>query len=129
MVPTIEVNIEDSMNTEPLDEFGRGLIQHVRDSTIEQVCGILCGKMNSGEAQRLREQTHGIDTAALDAVVIASVDRALHNLLWWQEQEETLAVPTTTGTQPLAELSDGLAGELYDIDGWIARFSEIPSTY
>ncbi|WP_145447970.1 hypothetical protein [Gimesia panareensis] len=55
-------------------------------------------------------------------------DTVLHYLLQgFDEVEDEIKITVDTGSEQVASLSeasDGLAGELYTEEGWIARFSE-----
>ena len=59
-------------------------------------------------------------------------DTVLHHLLWTLEQTECVQIGISLENQDVKDLkqvSDGLAGELYSKEGWIARFSKEPSTF
>ena len=55
------------------------------------------------------------------------VDTCLHYLLWSIEEADDIEIIVKKkdgSIVKLSEESDGLAGELYSSDGWIARFSK-----
>lgn len=111
---------------EALDQFGKLLIERVREKAILDWTKILDGRMKGETAERLRPDLSRLSPSELALVgrlVPQIVDTALHHLLWALEQDESveIVVKTPTGAVPsLREASDGLAGELYD---WISRFS------
>jgi hypothetical protein len=112
---------------EALAHFGELLIRRVREKAILDWTKILDGRMKGETAERLRPELSRLDPgelALIERLVPQIVDTALHHLLWTLEQEESvdIAVKTSAGVVPsLREVSDGLAGELYE---WIPRFSK-----
>ena len=55
------------------------------------------------------------------------VDTVLHHLLWTLEQSEDITVAVRTAKEQadsIKDLSDGLSGELYGRQGWIAKYSK-----
>jgi len=113
----------------PLDYFGELLMRRVRDEAISDWDMIVDGRMKDEGSKIIRaELSHrAFNKDQIDVIqwlVPQIVDTALHHLLWTLEQEENvdIAVKTRTKEVPsLREVSDGLAGELYD---WIPRFSK-----
>ncbi|WZO96559.1 hypothetical protein EP7_003557 [Isosphaeraceae bacterium EP7] len=117
------------MSKAALDLFGKLLMEHVRDQTIQQLKMIEDGRMKGEESVNIHarlSQMSPSDREFAMTLVSESVDRTIHNLLWLLEQEEDLRVSIELGDQTvsdLREISDGLCGELYSDEGWIARFS------
>jgi hypothetical protein len=112
-----------------LDDFGRILIENVRDTTIEQWEMIVSGKMKGERGKRIKQILEPkFNEKQLDIVtdlVSQIVDSAVHNLLVTLEQEE-IEVYLSNNEQVktnIVLLSDGLAGELYTEDGWICKYS------
>lgn len=116
--------------TEALDEFGAILMRRVRDEAITDWDMILDGRMKSANAERIRQMLAALDPddlAVLHAVIPRVVDTTLHHLLWTLEQLKhvRIAVETEAGPVPdLARVSDGLPGEVFGDEGWVARFSK-----
>jgi len=117
-----------------LDAFGSLLMKRVRDQVIFEWNGYIDGQMKGSTAARIQESLHLFDTrqiAALHQLIPEIVDTTLHHLLWMIEQEKAvnLTLSDKDGeVHELRDLSDGLAGELYAEDGWIARFSKNPKS-
>jgi len=118
--------------TEPaLEYFGRVLIAEVRDATIEKYEMIADGTLKSDRASELKEKLalfSDEQEMAVRELVVSAVDDAIHNLLWMLEENAdeinlTCRVPEAAEKKNVSDLSDGLCGELYSQDGWIARFS------
>jgi hypothetical protein len=101
--------------------FGQQLISEVRDRSIRQWDRIVDGTLKSLVAQQIHS-TANLQT--LSDVAPKVVDTVLHNLLILLEQLEE------NGEIRLADVGDeslgaeGLAGELYEQNGWITKFSE-----
>jgi hypothetical protein len=114
----------------PLLAFGQWLMTEVRDAAIIHWRMMLNGKMKGAKAeelQRLLANVGANERAALQAVVPKVVDTTLHYLLAGLEQPSNimLGVQSPAGdVVSLRQVSDGLAGELYSKEGWIARFSK-----
>lgn len=115
-----------------LDRFGELLMRRIRDEAISDWDMILDGTMKDERSQKVRAELAGLDfdssqVAFIRWLIPQVVDTTLHHLLWTLEQEETVNVAVKTEGAEIASLreaSDGLAGELYSEDGWIARFSK-----
>ncbi|WP_044640358.1 hypothetical protein [Risungbinella massiliensis] len=109
-----------------LDTFGKSLMTNVRDFVLNQYSDTLDGKMKDEGSKKIYEATQDMDQKLLRELGKELVDSTLHYFLWHLEQEITVAlVLEVEGTKlNLAEISDGLPGELYTEDGWIERFSQ-----
>ena len=111
-----------------LDEFGRRLIEEVRDETISDWAMIAAGRMKGERADRLRTIINSLSAGSNDlgSLVPEVVDSVLHHLLRWTEEEHDFRIVGDVAGQvvdDLVEESDGFAGELHTDQGWIARFS------
>lgn len=115
------------MASEMVDEFGRRLIQMVRDQTIEDWRMIVDGKMKGERAERLRSMIGDGDASRINELVPEIVDSALHHLLVWLEEDTNFHISAVIGDKKVSDLadeSDGFAGELYTDRGWVVRFSK-----
>jgi hypothetical protein len=112
-----------------LDQFGKVLITRVRDETIDDWERTFDGQMRGNTAIQVRHLIRGFSSdqvALLKLLVPKVVDDCIHHLLWTLEQSDKikLSVLTDSGTvEDLNSVSDGLPGEMYSDEGWIARFS------
>jgi hypothetical protein len=119
-----------SLNEAALTTFGQWLMTEVRDSTIEHWTMILSGKMGGIKAEEVQRELANWgknERTALEALVPKVVDTTLHYLLFGLEQISHIKVSVQTSSgevSNIAEVSDGLAGEVYGTKGWIARFSK-----
>ncbi len=114
-----------------LDLCGRHLARDVRDTSINHWRHILSGHMKGRQAEASRRLLRDLDSTAIDIlqdIIPKIVDTTLHYLLLTLEQETALSLAVETEkleVPDIADISDGLAGELYTDDGWIARFSQV----
>jgi hypothetical protein len=114
---------------ELLAEAGRRIISFVRDHVIDQYDRTERGEMRAAHFRALHvdlERFTESERARIREVVVHAVDATLATFLWMCEGREGFWLDTSiegTGSRNLAEISDGLSGELWTEDGWIAKFS------
>ena len=112
-----------------LDLFGKILMEEVRDQVINNWDKICDGTLKGKTATRVREiisSSDGKIAEVLSEVLPLIVDNAIHNLMWSLEQEDSIKLMVSAddgADRDIAKESDGLSGELYGANGWIARFS------
>jgi len=117
-------------NDKLLEKFGQILMTEVRDEAIEKYEMIVSGKMKSAPALELNKKLSALSEDQLfliREVVVSSVDDTVHNFLWMLEQhEDDMELTCSKGASKanMNEVSDGLSGEIYTDDGWIAQFSK-----
>ena len=118
------------MNKTLLDEFGKRLIQNVRDRTILRWKKILSGQMKAEQCIQTRSHLISIceNAEELSDILVPEVaESMLFHLLQWLDEEEQFRIAGEIDqqkTENLAEDSDGFAGELFTEDGWISRFGQ-----
>jgi hypothetical protein len=116
-------------NQELLDAFGSAFITEARDEAIKMFHAIVEGSIGSEQAQRLYEEfaTLGSEEAVkAEHLARAVIDETLHNVLWMFERLDRFDVAETIPDGTIVSVknaSDGLSGELYAANGWLARFS------
>jgi hypothetical protein len=115
-----------------LDIFGKELISEVRDRVIDRIYSILGGRLKSVGGQTMHEALSAMSSTEREVAkqfAIETVDATLHRFLVLIEQSDMIDVRVKSFGEvvQLREISDGLAGELYSDQGWIARFSKQPS--
>lgn len=121
----------DESAKKALHQFGKGLMEHVRDEELAFLDRLTSGKMANPRSRELyaRYRTLNVEDAELvremfaDAVV-GAIAHFLHYLDEYQFQLFTR--DDVEKEHDIVAASDGLAGELYSKDGWIARFSRYP---
>jgi hypothetical protein len=110
---------------ESLDAAGRFLMR-VRDRAIGHIQAEYAGQMKSASAKRIGELAECLTDEARRELAIAANDEVLATLFYALEEDRSLEL--RHGDHSLAEISDGLAGELFTEDGWISRFGSYPSS-
>jgi hypothetical protein len=120
--------MDPNIQKQVLDEFGRLFITSVRNPAVQQLKKIIRGEMKGVSGQRFKDLFKDFtpeQLSAVDAVTEFAIDAALHNLLFSAEEHKfDLQFKSQDGKNVnLADVSDGLSGELYTEDGWISRFS------
>ncbi|KZN28698.1 hypothetical protein [Pseudoalteromonas luteoviolacea] len=122
---------------ELLAKLGKALIVEVRDEAIEKYEMIALGKMKSTEALEKNSKLQSFSEQQLKdirSLVVSSIDDVLHNLLWMLEQHEQeiclmVGEDEDSKKENIAEVSDGLSGEIYTEDGWINSYSRYKENY
>ncbi|MBJ2123662.1 hypothetical protein [Flavobacterium sp. IB48] len=117
------------MKEKLLNEFGKYLIEEVRDDSIFEFNEIVNNNSISKENQYIFEllKKSKVPKEDLIKIVTEMIDKCLFKtLFFFQSQEEfTLTTKDQKGKViNLAEMSDGLSGEIYGENGWIKKFSE-----
>ena len=108
-----------------LEEFGEIFIKEVRDRTIDLFDRKMQGLMRSKESQLLFEKMNKLNEeqkSLIRDIIPQIVDLSMHNMLDLFEEHDEFQV--IVGEENIADVSDGLSGELYTSDGWIEKFSE-----
>ena len=121
------------MNETVLNNFGRKLINDVRDEVININEHIISGKMRSKENMELYEKFQVLPPEIQELFkefIIEAVDKTIHHFLWMFEQNEEYDIINYTKNKSqyisMRDISDGLCGELYTKYGWIEKFSKYP---
>lgn len=116
--------------TRDLDVFGRILMKEVRDLTISSYDRMASGTMKSIMGKKIHALTTPFNEdqkEVIKSIVLTQIDAAIHNFLWLIERkgDSTFPLFLEGGVPPvdLAAASDGLTGELYSDEGWIAQYS------
>jgi hypothetical protein len=117
----------------PLDRFGKFLIEHLRDAPLDDLQRLLDGKMKAPAFRSLQVALGELDSKTIGAVrecVVTILNTAMHDFLFalTEATDRKGDVLVTSGGVNVAAVSDGLQGEPYGEDGWIARFSRHPES-
>ena len=124
---------EETISKKMLNQFAALLMQRTRDRSIDELNSVLRGKGTDPEEKKLGKLFKTLSSeerGALEKLVLLAVDTTLHYFLWLIEDEPDLdlVMKTPVEVKSLRDESDGLSGEIYSIDGWIAQFSKHPSS-
>lgn len=115
--------------SELLDDFGSELMLEARDEAVAVLDRLVEGRDESDRGRRMSSllgELSAREVEACRALALEAVDITLHYVLWMFERSDRFdIVDRRPQEQPVSvrDLSDGLSGELYTEDGWIARFS------
>lgn len=111
--------------SEGLELFGRLFMKEVRDRSIRIFDKKIQGLMKDESSILFSERVNKLnpdERSLIYEMIPEVVDLCMHNMLVLFDESDEYRILSDDGD--LGMLSDGLAGELYSPDGWIARFSE-----
>lgn len=118
----------------PLDICGEMLIQSLRDSGLNEASTLIKNSSRSPSVQELQDSLASL-TDDQKVTVMKLVDRCIttgiHDFLFRLDSlsGEDDSVEIRSCGKNIAELSDGLYGELFSDQGWISRFSDFKENY
>ncbi len=116
---------------EALDSFGEFFVRNTRDKMLFDLDMLLRGAWKAPGLQELQGKLSRLsddEKEVIRQIVEKIATGGLHDLLFaLQEQADAdgSVRVLVDGAEP-AKLSDGMHGEIFGEDGWIARFSEYP---
>lgn len=116
---------------EPLDNFGEFFVRNTRDKMLFDLDMLLRGEWKAPGLQELQTKLSKFSNDEKEVIrqmVEKIATGGMHDLLFaLQEHADTdgSVHVFVDGVEP-AKLSDGMHGEIFGEDGWIARFSEYP---
>jgi hypothetical protein len=110
---------------EVFEDFGHSLIKYARDWSIRDLDADIIGKGRTPESKYFSKLPHETKEALRKLVPVAVDTTVAYFIFLFEENPDLdLVAVLPEGLISLTEVSDGLNGELYGDDGWIARFSE-----
>ena len=121
--------MDEIQRKEILEQFGRNLMEEVRDSALTRFNKIKFGEFRSQDALRLHEKIHALDQSSIkviDDLVLDIIDSTIFEFL--RAAEEGCFRIATDETEDISSISDGLMGELFSDKGWIRLYSKFPSS-
>src|SRR4051812_1454313 len=108
----------------PLDKFGKFLIQNLRDKALDYHALVQKGHWNDEETKMVQKAITALDTKTKKLIsdcVADALATGMHDFLFALQEahdnEEGIGV--VVDRTDVAEVSDGLNGELYGDNGWI----------
>lgn len=107
-----------------LNDFGKYIIQEVRDITIDEINIIIDNNLNGEYLEKFHNVISNLSSEERNLIknlVPRIVDTTLHYMLFMIEQHQEISL--NFENEELKDISDGLCGELYGNDGWIRKFS------
>ena len=124
--------MEPGRNT--LDKFGHFLVKNLRDKAIQHLEFVIEGRWKAPAIQKLQNDMKRFNEEEIDIIkraFINSLDAGVHDLLFaiQESNDNSSGIIVMCDDENIAELSDGLHGEIFSKNGWYAKFSnygEIP---
>ena len=111
-----------------LNQFGKLLMEEVRDGVIYDLHQIIEGNFVSEQNKYLQSiiKKSKIKKEDLEIIVTEMIDKTIFSFLFMFDMNEEFSIVANTGktVKNLAEVSDGLAGEIYSDEGWIKKYSQ-----
>lgn len=114
-----------------LEKFGAFFVENLRDNLIEKAEMHFDGAWKKpSDLQKKISKLSDKEKALMREFVERLTVTAMHDLLFAFQEENTRGgtIKILADGEDLAANSDGLQGEIFGNDGWIARFSKFPST-
>jgi len=117
------------MSAPHVDEFGRLVVNSLRDEAIDFFDGLAVGRWRSPQTSSLQSEMASFTDAQRDIVrrcVIKSLDVGIHIFLFNLSElhDRFHKIDVTVEEQSVIDASDGLHGESFGDDGWIRRFGK-----
>lgn len=120
------------MENSILEDFGKMIIENVRDESIDTLEKEISDRINSYQGIQIRELLKDFNNEQIETIlnlIPTVVDTSIHYFLEAIDSSENIKLlfdDKDLNPIDIKELSDGLAGELYSDEGWIAKFSKKP---
>lgn len=120
------------MQSAELDGFGKELMTRVRDRALQEIDGLVSGGSRAPLYAGLRDKISTLPDAErrfLFEICTLAIDQSLFEMLnYIDESQEKVEVRyrslDDTSWLSIAQESDGLSGELYGDNGWVAKYSK-----
>jgi hypothetical protein len=116
----------------PLDKFGEFFVRNTRDKMLFDLHMLLRGEWKAPALRPLQKKISKLSAAEKEVVremVEHITTGGMHDFLFALQEHADDAdgsVRLIVDGVEVAKLSDGMHGEIFGEDGWIARFSEYP---
>ena len=117
-----------------LDKFGEFYVRNLRDKMLQDLDMLLSSSWKSPSILNLQNRISELPEHSRDLireVVEHIVMTGMHDLLFalQAESDNDGAIRLTVDGVEVAKESDGMHGEIFSDEGWIARFSQHPMNY
>ena len=114
------------MPSEILDKFGRFLIENSFNKGLNKIESLIKGELKTYKnLQKEVSKFNNKQLVTLKRCFVTMFNEALHDLLFALQEsyENNKDINIIVDGKNIAELSDGLNGELYSDEGWYVKFS------
>ncbi|MBD7966648.1 hypothetical protein [Paenibacillus gallinarum] len=114
---------------EAIDEFGKVLMNDLRDKSIDFFELLVGRKWKSPSLQKLQTDLQSFNEEQIEIIrriLIRSVDSGIHDFLFKLQDQADFdnEIEITIQGVNIISASDGLHGELFTEDGWYVKFSK-----
>ncbi|QDU80065.1 hypothetical protein Pla110_17870 [Polystyrenella longa] len=112
----------------PLEEFGKSLIDEVRNASLSEFFQTLNGEMLSQRALAIHTKSERFtpeDLSMMKDLLRDYCDLMLHNTCMFLEGNPNVRLSIIDENREwidIEDVSDGLAGELYSDEGWLHKY-------
>ncbi|WP_088341940.1 DUF6547 family protein [Robiginitalea sediminis] len=119
---------------DPLDKFGKLVVEKLRDKQIDAFQGLIKGKWRDKKSKELHAKLSKFtlnQKQVVADVLEEALENAMHDFLFAIQESNDLddGLKVYMNGKNVAELSDGLHGEIFGEEGWVHRFSRHKSFY
>jgi hypothetical protein len=113
---------------DPLDKLGEFVMKNLRDPAIDHADNLLRGRWKAPALQSLQTQLGTLSPKQKELVrrsVRSSIDTAIHDFLFALQERADFEndIQLLVDGKNVVPLSDGIHGESFGPEGWMARFS------
>lgn len=118
-----------AMSHPAVDRFGRLVVTRLRDAAITHHDLAVKRHWKAPALQNLQSDLAALSPEQRQVVrrcVIDALDTGMHDFLFALQEMHGHGVEILVDGENVAALSDGLHGESFSEDGWIARFGKYP---
>jgi hypothetical protein len=127
--PLKRTAIVSNAEMDPLDTFGRFMMQNLRDPAIAYYDNLAEKRWKAPAIQNLQAELSLLSDEQRQIVrrcVISAIDVAIHDFLFALQEQADFdhEISIVIDEQEIETLSDGLQGEPFGADGWIATYSK-----
>lgn len=108
-----------------LDEFGKFLMENLRDKSIQFAEKLIDEKWNAPDLQEIQQKISTFsdeDKKLILSFIIGSIDNGIHDFLFALQEQTKIKIQFDDIN--IENLSDGLHGEIFTREGWRHKFSK-----
>jgi hypothetical protein len=114
---------------EPLDKFGKFLVENLRDKSINFAEKLLASEWKAPGLQDLQNDLQSLSAKQKQVfigAIIESIDTGIHDFLFALQEQADFdnEIQVIVDGENVVELSDGIHGEAYSDEGWYAKYSK-----
>ena len=111
------------------NKFGEFLVKHLHDETVEYFDRLAVGKWKSPATQPLQNELAKLSPKQRELVrrcILQSLRSGMHQFLFalGEAHDFNRGIAVVVDGVNIAEQSDGLQGEMFGDDGWLAKYSK-----